>query len=112
MEMSSQSAVTAATSVVAVIYGVAARTTFEVVSKSSFEILSGRIGVVRAISGVMALPYFFGLAHCLAYTAIDVRRRWSIPFRIRSWSVFGEIGTVPVIRIVTFLIGLIGLRRS
>jgi hypothetical protein len=48
MEMSSQSAVTTATSVVA------ARTTFEVVSKSSLEILSGRIGVVRAVSGVMA----------------------------------------------------------
>jgi hypothetical protein len=54
MEMSSQSAVTAATIVVAVVCGVAARTTFEVVSKSSFDILSGRIGVVRTISGVMA----------------------------------------------------------
>jgi hypothetical protein len=54
MEMSSQSAVTTTTSVVAIICGVAARTTFEVVSKSSFEILSGMIGVVRAVSGVMA----------------------------------------------------------
>jgi hypothetical protein len=42
IEMPSKSAVTTATSVVAVICGVAARTTFEVVSKSSFEILSIR----------------------------------------------------------------------
>jgi hypothetical protein len=54
LEVSPQSAVTTATSVVAVVCGVAARTTFEVVSKSSFEILSGRIGVVRAASDVMA----------------------------------------------------------
>ena len=53
IEMSSQGAVTTAT-IVAIVRGIAARTTFEVVSKSSFEILSGRIGVVRAISGVMA----------------------------------------------------------
>jgi hypothetical protein len=54
MEMSSQSAVTTATSEVAIVCGVAARTAFEVVSKSSFEILSGRIGVVWAVSGVVA----------------------------------------------------------
>jgi hypothetical protein len=54
VKMSSQSAVTTATSVVAIIRGIAARTTFEVVSKSSFEILSGRIEVVRAVFGMMA----------------------------------------------------------
>jgi hypothetical protein len=70
IEMSPQSAVTAAT-VVAIIRVIAARTTFEVVSKSSFEVLSGRIGVIRAVSGVMARPYVFGLARCFAYVAID-----------------------------------------
>jgi hypothetical protein len=95
--MSSKSAVTTATSVVAVVCGIAARTIFEVVSKSSFEILSGSIVVVRAISGVMARPYVFGLARSFAYIAIDARRRWSILLRIRSWSVFGEIGAGPVI---------------
>jgi hypothetical protein len=54
MEMSSQSAAITDTSVVAIVCGVATHTTFEVVSKFSFEILSGRIGVVRAVSGVMA----------------------------------------------------------
>jgi hypothetical protein len=54
IEIFSQSAVTTATCVVAIVRGIAACTTFEVVSKSSFEILSGRIGVIRTVSGVMA----------------------------------------------------------
>jgi hypothetical protein len=50
----SQSAVTTTTSIIAVARGITAGATSEVVSKFSFEILSGRIGVVRAVSGVMA----------------------------------------------------------
>jgi hypothetical protein len=36
---------------------------------------------------------------------------WSIPFMIRSWSVFGAIGTGPVIRELAFLVELIRPRR-
>jgi hypothetical protein len=46
--------VTTATCIVAVGRGNNASTTSEVVSKISFEILFGRIGVVRTVSGVMA----------------------------------------------------------
>jgi hypothetical protein len=66
-----QSALITTTCIVAIVRGIAARTNFEVVSKSSFEILSGRIGVIRAVSDVMARPYVFRLARCFAYVAID-----------------------------------------
>jgi hypothetical protein len=69
-------------------------TTFEVVSKFSFEILSGRICVIRAVSGVMAWPYVLGLVRLFAYVAVGAWCRWSILLRFRNWSVFGGIGTI------------------
>jgi hypothetical protein len=52
IEILSQSAVTTAT-IVAIVRGIAASATFEVFSKFSFDILSGRISVVRAVSCMM-----------------------------------------------------------